>query len=133
MHIGLKIFGVTNFRTVPYFVQINFRTSLCPKVCHTENFSSQCSQTRFPLKFAKLSAFRRCLESPPNLIVLRTSESTLKPIKPWVAGNEVIVKNVNANIPVSLSWLLRPFLAFLSFPGSAQFIASSLAFAEKLN
>ena len=36
-----------------------------------------------------------------------------------------IVKNVNANIPVSLSWLLRPFWAFLCFPGSAQFIASS--------
>ena len=45
-------------------------------------------------------------------------------ITPWVAVNDVIVKNVNANIPVSLSWLLRPFLAFLCFPGSAQFIAS---------
>ena len=43
----------------------------------------------------------------------------------WVAGNEVIVKNVNATIPVSLSWLLLPFLAFLCFPASAQFIASS--------
>ena len=46
-------------------------------------------------------------------------------IRPWVAGNEVIVKNVNANIPVSLSWFLLPFLAFLCFPASAQFIASS--------
>ena len=44
---------------------------------------------------------------------------------PWVAGNEEIVKNENANIPVSFSWFLRAFLAFLCFPGSAQFIASS--------
>ena len=43
----------------------------------------------------------------------------------WVAGNEVIVKNVNANIPVSLSCFLLPFLAFLCFPAAAQFIASS--------
>ena len=46
-------------------------------------------------------------------------------VESWVAGNEVIVITVNANIPVSLSWLLRPFLAFLCIPGSAQFIASS--------
>ena len=36
-------------------------------------------------------------------------------VKSWVAGKEVIVKNVNANIPVSLSWLRLPFLAFLCF------------------
>ena len=36
---------------------------------------------------------------------------------PWVTGNEVIVENVNANIPVSLSWFLLPFLAsFASLP-----------------
>ena len=58
-------------------------------------------------------------------------------VKAWVARNEVIVKNVNANIPVSLSWFLLPFLAFLCFLASAQFIASktanegNLAFAEK--
>ena len=46
------------------------------------------------------------------------------PLTAWVAGNEVIVKNVNANIPVSLSWFLLPFLAFLCFPASAQSIAS---------
>ena len=45
---------------------------------------------------------------------------------PWVVGNEVIVKNVNANVPVSLSWFLLPFLAFLYFPASTQFIDSSL-------
>ena len=60
--------------------------------------------------------------------LLKTDVSNFVPniiVKPWVAGNEVTVKNVNANIPVSLSWLLRPFLTFLCFPGSAQFIASS--------
>ena len=34
----------------------------------------------------------------------------------WVTGNEVIAKNVNANIPVSLSWFFRlswPSFAFL--------------------
>ena len=64
----------------------------------------------------------------------------------WVAGNEAIVKNVNANIPVSLSWFLLPLLAFLCFLASARPIYSSLqwpnyrtanegslAFAEKLN
>ena len=40
--------------------------------------------------------------------------------------NEVTVKNVNANIPVSLSWLLLPFLAFLCFAATAQFTDSSL-------
>ena len=58
--------------------------------------------------------------------------------KPLVAGNEVIVKNINANIHVSLSWFLLPFLAFLCVPASA--LSSihcktanegSLAFAEK--
>ena len=44
----------------------------------------------------------------------------------WVAGNEVIVKNVNANLPMSLWWFLLPFLAFLCFPASAQPIDSSL-------
>ena len=39
---------------------------------------------------------------------------------------EVMVKNVKANIPVSLLWFLLPFLAFLCFPASAQFIDSSL-------
>ena len=56
-----------------------------------------------------------------SIVVNKLFESL---VETWVAGNEVIVKNVNANIPVSLSWLLRPFLAFLCFPGSAQFIAS---------
>ena len=46
--------------------------------------------------------------------------------KPWVAGNEVIVQNVNANVSVSLSWFLLPFLALLCFPATAQFIDSSL-------
>ena len=46
-------------------------------------------------------------------------------LRPWVTGNEAIVKNVNADIPVSLSWFLLPFLAFLCVPASAQFIASS--------
>ena len=55
----------------------------------------------------------------------RVRYTELFTVFPWVAGNEVIVKNVNAHIPVSLSWLLRPFLAFLCFSGSAQFIASS--------
>ena len=43
----------------------------------------------------------------------------------WVAGNKIIVKNVDENIPVSLLWFLLPFLAFLCFPASAQFIDSS--------
>ena len=47
-------------------------------------------------------------------------------IEPWVAGNEVIVKNVSANILESLSWLLLPFLALLCFAATAQFTASSL-------
>ena len=47
-------------------------------------------------------------------------------VNAWVAGNEVIVKNVNANIPVSLSWLLLPFLALLCFAATAQFTDSSL-------
>ena len=38
----------------------------------------------------------------------------------------MIVKNVNANIPVSLSWLLLPFLALLCFAATAQFTDSSL-------
>ena len=45
---------------------------------------------------------------------------------PWVAGDEVIIKNVNANMPVSLSWFPLPFLAFLCFLASAQFLDSSL-------
>ena len=47
-------------------------------------------------------------------------------LRSWVAGNEVIVKNVNANIPVSLLWFLLPFLAFLCCSASAQSIDSSL-------
>ena len=42
------------------------------------------------------------------------------PFQSWVAGNEVIVKNVNANIPVSLPWLLLPFLAFFYFEWACQ-------------
>ena len=38
----------------------------------------------------------------------------------------MIVKNVNANVPVSLSWLLLPFLALLCFAATAQFTDSSL-------
>ena len=38
-------------------------------------------------------------------------------VKSWVTGNKVIVKNVNANIPVSLSWFLLPFLAFKAKKG----------------
>ena len=49
----------------------------------------------------------------------------------WVAGNEVIVKNVNANMPVSLSWLLLPFLALLCFAATAQFIDSSFPFCRE--
>ena len=90
---------------------------------------------------------------------LRISTRNKVHILSWVAGNEVIVKNVNANIPVSLSWLLRPFLARLSFASLAQLNSllqvrsgliqfpckseaalvcgfvdeGSLAFAEKLN
>ena len=47
-------------------------------------------------------------------------------IRSWVAGNEMIINNVNAKIPVSSSWLLLPFLAFLCFPASSQPIDSSL-------
>ena len=53
-------------------------------------------------------------------------------VKTWVAGNKVILKNVNANIPVSLSWLLLAFLAFLSHPSSAQPIDSSLQWPNLL-
>ena len=45
----------------------------------------------------------------------------------WVARNEVIVKIVNANIPVSLS------LAFLCFPASAQSIDSSLQWPNSVS
>ena len=53
----------------------------------------------------------------------------------------MILKNLNANIPVSLSLLVLPFLAILCFAATAQFTDSSLywpnegslAFAEKLN
>ena len=48
------------------------------------------------------------------------------PLRPWVAGNEVIVKNVNANIPVSLSWFLLPFLVSLGLSSSTEPIDSSL-------
>ena len=41
---------------------------------------------------------------------------TMDSHRPWVAGNELLVENANANIPVSLSWLLLPFSAFLCFP-----------------
>ena len=36
-------------------------------------------------------------------------------VESWVAGNGVIVKNVNANIPVSLSWLFLPFMFAFTF------------------
>ena len=76
----------------------------------------------------------RSLDSPFFRFQLITSlknhvseaQSDNCPVILWVAGNEVIVKNVNANIPVSLSWLLLLFLAFLCFPASAQSIDSSL-------
>ena len=38
----------------------------------------------------------------------------------------MIVQNVSANIPVTLSWLLLPFLAVLCFAVTAQFTDSSL-------
>ena len=39
---------------------------------------------------------------------------------------KVIVENVNASIPMSLSWFFLPFLAFLCLLATAQFIDSSL-------
>ena len=46
---------------------------------------------------------------------------------------KTIVKNVNANIPVSLSWFLLPFLTFLCFPASAQSIDSSLQWPNSVS
>ena len=51
----------------------------------------------------------------------------------WVAGNEVIAKNLNANIPGSLSYFLLPFLAVLCFPASAQCINSSLQWLNSVS
>ena len=78
------------------------------------------------LKLSEVHWFIICLvRLCDDIEVSRRIMQVLMIIRAWVAGNEVVVKNVNANIPVSLSWLLRTFLAFLCFPGSAQFIASS--------
>ena len=61
----------------------------------------------------------RFLEIPYNF---RTEGQILA----WVAVNEIMVKNVNSNIPVSLSWLFLPFVAFLCFLAAAQFLAEKL-------
>ena len=37
-------------------------------------------------------------------------------MKPWVAGNEVIVKSVNGNIPVSFIMASSAFLGFPLLP-----------------
>ena len=88
----------------------HFRPAYCDSV-----FTNQIARICFqPIKMKALCYLDCCRCYVHELLIW-----------PWVAGNEVIVKNVNANIPVSLSWFLLSFLAFLCFPASAQFIASS--------